>query len=197
MKYINKIITTLVFILLLGGCKEEKIVKKEVLRPVKFEVVGLSNLEEVRTFSGVAAAADEIDLSFRTSGIIIKLNAKIGQVVRRGALIAQLDNVEVRLAYEQSVSALNAALSAVNTAKSSLDRSRALYEKGSQSLSDYEAAKNNYQRALDQHQTAIRTKDIKKSQINYGYIYAPQNGIVAAKNMELNEIVSAGQVLFY
>ncbi len=195
MKFVKQILLTLFAFLMLNACKDKEIKKEEVLRPVQYRVVGSSSAQNIRTFSGVAKAGDEIELSFRSNGIITTLDIKVGQKVNKGDLIAKLDNVQANLAYEQSVSALNSAKSAMNTAKSSLDRIKSLYEKGSNSLSDYENAKNSYQSALDQYESAKRNKSIQQSQISYGYIKAPKTGIIAAKNNQLNENVSAGQVI--
>ena len=166
-----------------------------MLRPVNFQVVGSSGGSQIRTFSGVAKAGDEIELSFRASGIITKLNAKVGQKVKKGDLIAKLDNVQANLAYEQSLSALNSSESSMNTAKSSLNRIKSLYEKGSNSLSDYEAAKNAFQNASDQYESAKRNKSIQQTQISYGFIYAPSDGLIASSNSDLNETASPGQVI--
>lgn len=195
MKFVKHIVLIVFGFLMLTACKDKEVQKEEVLRPVEYQVVGNLNSQKIRTFSGVAKAGDEIELSFRSTGIITTLDIKVGQKVNKGDLIAKLDNVQANLAYEQSVSALNSAKSAMNTAKSSLDRIKALYEKGSNSLSDYESAKNSYQSALDQYESAKRNKSIQQSQISYGYIKAPKTGIIAAKNSQLNENVSAGQVI--
>ena len=195
MKFVQHILQALLAILMLMACKDKEVKKEEVLRPVEFQVVGNSDSQKTRTFSGVAKAGDEIELSFRSSGIITKLDIKVGQKVNKGDVIAKLDNVQANLAYEQSVSALNSAKSAMNTAKSSLDRIKSLYEKGSNSLSDYESEKNSYQSALDQYESAKRNKGIQQSQISYGYIKAPKTGIIASKPGTLNGNVSAGQVI--
>lgn len=181
--------------LLLTACKEEKKETQEVLRPIKYETVGTASAQNVRTFSGTAAAGDEIDLSFRSSGIVTVLNIAVGNSVKKGQLLARLDNVQANLAYEQSVSALSTARSSMNTAKSSLDRIKSLYEKGSSSLSDYEKARNSYQSAKDQYDSAKKSRDIQKSKVDYGYIYAPKTGVIAKKNIGKNENVSAGQVI--
>src|SRR5210317_8230 len=120
------------------GSKEE--VKELQLRPVNYMEVSNLAAEEIRTFSGTAATDKIIPLSFRNSGIITKMNLKLGQNVKRGELLARLDNVQARLSYESSVEDLNSAASKMNTAKLSLNRVKSLYEKGSTSLSDYEAA---------------------------------------------------------
>jgi len=83
----------------------------------------------------------------------------------------------------------------MNTAKSNVNRVKSLFEKGSNSLSDYEKAKNSYQSALDQFESAKRNRSIQGSQISYGIIKAPKSGIIAEKNNDLNENVSSGQVV--
>lgn len=194
MKKYNSLLLVILFTTLFS-CKEKEKVKKEILRPVRFEVVGTAGDLKTRTFSGIAKASDEIELSFRSSGIISVLNIKLGQKVKKGDLLAKLDNVQAELAYEQSVSALNSARSSMNTSKSNLDRIKTLYAKGSNSLSDYEAAKNTYQSSLDQFESATKNRDIQRSQINYGYIYAAKDGTIASKNADLNENASAGQLI--
>jgi multidrug efflux system membrane fusion protein len=113
--------------------------------------------------------------------------------VKKGELLAKLDNVQSRLNYENSRSSLNSAKSQMNTSKLSLNRIRSLYEKGSTSLSDYEGAKNQYRTAVDSYESATRSVAIQQEQIRYGYIYAPENGVIAAVNAEVDENVTTGQ----
>lgn len=192
MKTKHYTVITLLTLIAFVSCKEEEKVKETVLRPVKYAVVGDVNTQKIRTFSGVAKAGDEIELSFRGSGVITKVNVSKGQKVKKGDVIAKLDNVEASLAYEQSVSALKSAQSSMNTSKSNLSRVKSLYEKGSNSLSDYESAKNSYQTALDQFESAKRNKSIQATQLSYGVIRAPKAGLIADTEGRVGERVSAG-----
>ena len=185
-------VALLILGLLLHSCKEKQEEKAEELRPVKYQVVGTSDAQKIRSFSGTAASSDAIGLSFRSGGIITKVNHWKGAKVKKGDVIATLDNVEANLAYEQSVSALNSATSAMNTAKTNMERIKSLYENGSQSLSDYESARNNYQSALDQYESAKRNKSIQATQISYGIIRAPKDGVIAWTDGAVDERVSAG-----
>ena len=178
--------------MIVSSCKEEEKKKEEVLRPVTFQVVGTSNAQKIRSFSGTAKASDAIGLSFRSGGVITKVNHWKGAKVKKGDVIARLDNVEANLAYQQSISALNSANSAMKTAKSALERVKSLYESGSQSLSDYEAAKNSYQAALDQYETAKQNRNIQATQVSYGIIKAPKDGVIAWTDGAVDERVSAG-----
>ncbi len=176
-----------------ASCRNEAKDPEKVLRPVQYQEVQYRGGARIRTFSGTAQTEKVIDLSFRTSGILTALNMRVGQRVTKGMLLAELDNVAARLALEQAVSALNSAASQMNTAKLNYERVRSLYEKGSASLSDFENAKNSFRTAEASFESAQRSVDIQNEQISYAYIYAPENGTIAALNAEIDENVVAGQ----
>ncbi len=191
--YLSRYIV-IALILLFAQCKEKEEAKEEVLRPVKYMTVGAAQADQVREFTGTAKAGNEIELSFRETGVIQRANVKKGQRVTEGTLIASLDNVEANLNYERSLTELSSAESAMNTSKAELDRVKTLYEKGSTPLKDYQSAKNNYQNALSQYEAAIRNRDLQKSRIGYGFIYAPSDGIIADTQGKVGERVQTGHV---
>lgn len=192
MKNISRNFAFLLIPFLFTSCGKEEKTMEKVLRPVLYQEVSYANMGNSRSFNGTAETDQVIGLSFRSSGIITLFDMTIGQRVKKGQLLARLDNVQARLAYEQALSALNSAESQEKTAKLSLNRVRSLYEKGSSSLSDYEAVKNSYQNALNSLESSKRSVAIQKEQIKYGYIYAPQSGVIASVNAELGENAGAG-----
>ncbi len=192
MKAIIKIGNIILLLIIVFSCSEKKKESTKFVRPVKYQQVGYLGGEKIRTFSGTARTDKIINLSFRNSGIITQFDIKLGQKVKKGQLLSKLDNVQSRLTYEQSVTQLNSAASQMNTAKLSLSRIRSLYEKGSTSLSEYESAKNAYKTAQESYQSAKRGVDIQKEQIRYGYLYAPEDGVIAAISAEMDENVSPG-----
>ena len=183
----------MVFLLL--SCGEKEVKEEVVLRPVKFSEVSYLGGDITRSFSGAAKTEKIVNLSFRSSGIITKLDMKLGQKVKKDQLLGTLDNVSARLNYESSISTKNSAESQMNTAKLSLNRMRILYEKGSASLSDYEAAKNSYRTAVASFESSKRSVAIQQDQIQFGYLYAPEDGVIASVISEVDENVSPGQVV--
>ncbi|MEM8488455.1 MAG: efflux RND transporter periplasmic adaptor subunit [Bacteroidota bacterium] len=189
------VMISVIAMLLCTGCGGAEAVEEKQLRVVVHEEVGFLGGSETRTFSGTAETDKIVNLSFRSGGIVTRFDMQLGQRVEKGQLLARLDNVQSRLAYEQSLSSLNSAASQMNTAKLNLDRIRSLYEKGSASLSDFENAKNSFKTAEASHQSALRSVDIQKEQVRYGYIYAPETGTIASVNAEVDENVGAGQTV--
>lgn len=185
----------MIVILFLVSCGKKE--KEEVapIRPVKYEKVGYLGGDKMRSFSGTAKTEKVINLSFRNNGIITELNMKLGQVVKKGELLGRLDNVSSRLNYESSIEQKNSSESQMNTAKLNLNRVRKLYEKGSSSLSDYEDAKNSYRTAVASFESSKRSVAIQKDQIQFGYLYAPEDGAIASVTAEVDENVTPGQAI--
>ncbi|WP_299112686.1 efflux RND transporter periplasmic adaptor subunit [uncultured Winogradskyella sp.] len=188
-------INSLVLLLLMFGCGEKEVKEEVVLRPVKYSEVTYLGGEKTRQFSGTAKTEKIVNLSFRSSGIVTKLDMKLGQKVKKGQLLGTLDNVAARLNYESSIESKNSSESQMNTTKLSLNRVRTLYEKGSASLSDYEAAKNSYRTAVASFESAKRSVAIQQDQIRFGYLYASEDGVIASVSAEVDENVSPGQIV--
>jgi len=183
----------LIMTLLLASCGEGDKAPDNPLRPVKYTTVDYRRGADVRTFSGTARTEKIINLSFRSSGILTELNIKLGQRVKKGELLARLDNVTARLNYESALASQSSAESQMNTAKLALDRIRVLYAKGSASLTDFESAKNSYKTAEQGYESAKRSVAIQQEQIRFGYLYAPENGVVTSISAEVDETISTGQ----
>ena len=190
--FIKFSLVSLVFLFYQCGTKE--IEKEEILRPINYMYVGGDDGSQTRSFTATAIAGSEIDLSFRESGIIQKINVSTGQRVKKGDLIASLDNIEANLNYQRAVKEVISAESSMNTSKAEYDRVKLLYEKGSTPLRDYQSAKNNYQSTLSNYEIALRNREIQRSRLSYGVIYSPGDGIVANTSGSVNERVQTGHV---
>lgn len=188
-------VSSIFIISLLLSCGEKEVKKDVVLRPVKYSEVAYLGGDKARSFSGTARTEKIINLSFRSNGIITKLDMKLGQKVKKGQLLGSLDNVSARLNYESAIESKNSSESQMNTAKLALNRVRTLYEKGSASLSDYEDAKNSYRTAVASFESSKRSVAIQQDQIRFGYLYASENGVIASVTSEVDENVSSGQVI--
>lgn len=195
MKNIKTVVVLTLSITMFFSCTQKEKQVPIPVRPVKYQEVQYRDVDQSRTFSGSAQTEKIINLSFRNGGIITKLNIGLGQKVRKGQLLAKLDNVQSRLAYQQALTQVNSSESQMNTMKLNLDRVRSLYEKGSASLSDFENAKNGFKTSQQAYQASKRGLDIQAEQIKFGYIYAPANGIIASVNVEVDENVNPGQVI--
>ena len=123
---IFKVSSLFIFCFLLS-CGENEVKEEVVLRPVRYSEVGYVGGDKSRSFSGTAKTEKIINLSFRSSGIVTKLDMKLGQKVRKNDLLGTLDNVSARLNYESAIESKNSSESQMNTAKLALNRVRTLF----------------------------------------------------------------------
>jgi len=73
------------------GKEEEKIVKKEVVRPIKMMSVASTRDALQRRFPGRVRASMRVELAFRVQGPLIELPVEEGKPVKEGDLIARID----------------------------------------------------------------------------------------------------------
>lgn len=103
-RYMNLSKKTKVFLIsafafpLLWGCEEEQ-VRREIIRPVRAIRVGNARELERRNFPGRAKATQEVNLSFRVSGPLVSKPVNVGDVVKKGQILARIDpnDFQVRL----------------------------------------------------------------------------------------------------
>lgn len=132
----------------------------------------------VRTYSGVVREAEAVNLGFKVAGQISRIYVKEGDYVRRGQLLAQLDDKDYRLGVE----ALQIQYDQV---KDEVARSRMLFEQRSLSANDYEKA----EAGLRQLQVQLQGN---RNKVAYTRLYAPADGYVQAVNFSPSEMVDAG-----
>ena len=73
------------------GCEEEKTTSQQIIRPVRAIKVSDAAQLTGRTFPGRAKAHNEVNLSFRVAGPLITRPVNVGDVVKKGVVLARID----------------------------------------------------------------------------------------------------------
>ena len=164
----------------LVSCKNKAETKVEAIQPVKiFKVDGVNNGKNKKVFTGLVKESREVKLAFQVPGPLVKLNVDEGQFVKKGEVIAELDERDF-------IVHLESANANFENAKLQAERYAALYEKKSTSKSVYDQMQAAYKLAKAQKEAAENAlKDTK--------IYAPFSGYVQSMFVENFEKVGAGQ----
>lgn len=174
-----------------GNSSEET--KNESVKPIKYGVVDSFGGLTTRTFNGITQSGSETNLSFRTGGLVTKLNVSVGQRIKRGELLAQLDQTDALLALQQAQADVANAKVQLETASSSFDRVKQLYQTNNASLSDYERARSTLSNTQSSYEISLKRLEMQQLQVSYTTIASPMSGIVSSVNIETNEVVSPGQ----
>lgn len=147
-------------------------------------------------YAGEIRAREEAALSFRVGGKLVRRQVDVGDRVRKGDLLAELDPGDLRL----QVEALQAELAA---ADAQLARARADHARTASLSRDQLVSRS----ALDQQTAALRAAegqaraaraqfDLSRNQAAYSQLRAPQDGVVASRQVEAGQVVAAGQPVF-
>ncbi len=176
---------------LLASCGGEE-QTETVLRPVRYERVYATGGSRVRVFSGTARAGVESRLSFKVPGTLRRLTVQVGDSVRAGQLIAELDAEDYRLEVERAQAALAQARAQARNAEVSYERTRLMYENNTAAKSDLDAARAASESAQATVSAYEQSLQLAELQMSYTRLTAPVAGAVAAVNVEVNENVSPG-----
>lgn len=162
------------------ACKEKAEPKMEVIQPVKIFKVGkeIGN-SSVKVFTGLVKESREVKIAFQIAGPLVNLNVDQGKFVKKGELIAAINERD----YLVQLEAANAQF---DNAKLQAERYTALYEKKSTSKSVFDQIQAAFKLAKAQ-------KEAAENALNDTKIYAPFSGYVQAMYAENYEKVGAGQ----
>ena len=185
------IIIGLASILLLAGCKNDK-TRQESVRPVFYQEAGSIRGSDTLVGSGIIQAATEAKLSFKVGGMIGKVSVEMGDAVRRGAVMARLDETDYRVQLERASASLKSAEAQLAAARSSFARIENLYINNHLSLSDYEKARLQVDSSESMLKTARSQWEAARNQLEYTVLKAPFDGVVTAVMARENEMAGAG-----
>ncbi|MGB3342771.1 MAG: efflux RND transporter periplasmic adaptor subunit [Aequorivita sp.] len=166
---------------------------EEQIRPVFYQEVGKQSVSEIRSFAGISQPNNEAKLSFRVGGNIEQITVKLGDRLKKGQVIARLDNTDYRINYNKAVMSQKNAQVQLIAAKSSYQRIENLYANNNAPLSDFEKSKAQYESALAMARSADAQVEAAKNQLDYTLLRAPYDGSITTIMADKNEMVGAGQ----
>lgn len=107
-------------VLVVSACKEKEVEQPEPTRPAQVWRVQSQVSEQVETYSGEVQPSKVTLLSFRVAGKVVGRTVEVGDTVKVGQVLAQLDNEDSELAVRQTTSNLEAAKSSLQTTQANL-----------------------------------------------------------------------------
>ena len=183
--------TALFLAVVLVACKQP-VPPEEPVRAVKVITVGVSAFGSEAEFSAEVRARVESRLGFRVAGKIIRRQAELGQHVKAGETLAQLDPQDYRLAADAARAQSVAALTNRDLAAADLKRYRELREQNFISGAELERRDTTWKAAQAQLEQAQAQLSSQGNQATYTTLIADVSGIVTAIEAEPGQVVSAG-----
>lgn len=161
--------------------------------------------------TGPLVAEQQADISAERNGRIVSINVRIGDRVKQGQLLAQLDDRELRSVYEARKARMASAKAQLNgwkseqlTAEADLRRADAMREAKIISEENWEHAKYRVDETIAEvaryrEEAAAANADLSTAdlQLEQSRIVAPFAGVVGRSTVRLAQEVKPGDVLFW
>lgn len=191
----KKILRTTIFALLLAGVgygvyhfffKE-----KPAIIVLQKEKVEKGDVTTEVTATGSVQPVDEVEVGTQVSGLVSKIYVDYNSQVKKGELIAELDKTNLQENVINAQANYSAALNEVSYYRQNYDRKKKMYDNQIISKADYEQAYyqlHNAKAAVTQRLTMLNQA---KTNLGYANIYAPIDGVVLSREVEVGQTVAA------
>ena len=180
---------------LLSACGGDD-ANQEAPRPVLVVHPGGDAGVSLTAFAGEIRAREESPLSFRVGGQILERFVDAGDRVKRGDVLAKLDARDVQAQAEAAQAQASAADAELTRATAERQRLAALVQDQLVSRSAFDAQQAAWAAAAGQARAARANLVVARNQAAYAQLRAPRDGVVATRNAEAGQTVSAGQVVY-
>lgn len=185
-------LTCVISLAILTGCSKAP-PEQVPVRAVKVLTVGESDTAFDLEFSGEVKARVESMLGFRVAGKLISRPAELGQRVKAGQLLAQMDPQDYRATADAAAAQLVAAQSNRDVAAADLKRYQGLYEQGFISAAELERRQANDKAAQAQWRQAQAQNTVQGNQSQYTHLVADGPGVITSVDASAGQVVAAGQ----
>jgi membrane fusion protein, multidrug efflux system len=177
---------------LLAACHAEPPAQAEP-RPVRTVVLGRTVGGGTLTFTAEVRARYETDLAFQVSGKMIVRFADTGTAVRRGQVLARIEDQDLRTALDAARASVAAAAAQLARARADEIRFRDLLERGLTTRSAYQAQQTSTRTAQSQLEQAQAELQLRTQQIAYAVLRAGRDGVITRTLQNPGAVVGAGE----
>lgn len=200
----------------LAGCTDQKAGKTTITAAAAANKEIKTNLE----MSGVLIPAQTVDISSKASGQVTKLGFKVGDKVKAGDILMQLDTEALNGQLMQAQASLQSAQAAAQAsnnqvsllrislaaAQKNYNRTKILFDSGAVSQTQLEDARDKLDTAQQQYENAsgpargqaqaavgVAQANVKnfELQLKNATIKSPINGIITSQNVNVGQNVSS------
>ena len=189
------LISSILFSFTLLGCGPQA-EQNEIIRSVKTIKITKVSETNTRTFAGVVKTADESELSFRVSGRVKRVAVKQGARIKKGQVLAALDQKDYKLAVRSAKAKLKGHQAETAEKKENARRQKNLAVKNFVSQAAVEKAEAAYQTALSNVNIAQTDLQNAEDDLERTILRAPFSGRIGARHIEPFTQVQAGTKVF-
>lgn len=153
------------------------------------------NIDLTVAAKGKVEAIEEVDLAPKTLGRLKEVDVKEGDCVKKGGVVAVLENDEMKAQVEQAKANLLGTEAELKEAKQNLTRFNALFKRGIISRSELDSAQMKYDLALSQIKKSEADLQYAEALLESTYIRAPFSGKIVRRFLDPGETITLEKLL--
>ncbi len=181
--------------LMIGGCSKPA-ADDPRLQPPKVEVFKAKLAGSInRSFTGTVTARVQSDMGFRVGGKILERSVNVGERVRKGQVLMQLDPLDLKLQLAAQIANVEAAQVRFAQAKKDEARLSGLFKSGAAARQEYDDSRT----ALDVSQAQLEAAEaqarVTSNSSEYAVLIADADGVIVRTLSEPGQVVAAGQTV--
>ena len=179
---------------LLISCGGSEDAKEDSFKYYSKEEATNKSLELSIEASGEIEAISTIEIKSKASGEVLFLGAEVGDYIKKGAILARIDQRTPNNILAQAEADLGLSKVRLENAKSQLIRGEALHTEGSIADKDFEDIQENFasaQSAVVRTQVSLENANIS---LDDTIVRSPTEGTVISRNVEVGQVISSPSV---
>lgn len=153
-----------------------------------------SDADELTLFGNIEIR--QVDLSFQINGKIKELLKEEGDGVKKGELVAILDDSDYKANFDKSAAEVVRTQAVSQNADIEYIRKIPLCSDNTISQLECDKLLNTKNEAKAAYESALASKQFSQNQVGYSKIYAPEEGIITTRIQEPGATVSATQPVY-
>jgi membrane fusion protein, multidrug efflux system len=163
----------------------------EELATVRTYRVSRGDFVDILPGMGTVKGDREVELRFASNGIVDSINFFEGDLVRKGDIVATLEQKDAVLKLEYSKTKLKTQQFVEESAKKKLEMHQRLFDDGIIIKHKLDEVQIEYESAKSQSQSAQKEVEFALSELDKTYRYSPINGVMGTRDAEVGEFVTS------
>lgn len=168
----KRVVYSAMLIALMMGCGQTETTKSNQEKSVKVFTAKVLPAEKSYSlrYSGTIEASQTIPLTFQTTGTVEKIYVEVGDLVKKGQLLASVDKSDMQNIY-------NVTQAKYEQAKDAYNRLKSVHDQGSLPEIKWVEMESNMEQAKS-------SLELSRNNLDKCNMYAPVDGIVGRRNIE-------------
>ena len=141
--------------------------------------------------SGEIEAIYSVEIKSKASGEILDLPAEVGDFVKKGTILARIDQRTPKNVLDQAEADLKLAEVRLENAEAQLTRGEALHAEGSIADKNFEEIQEGFASAKSQHVRSIVTVENAKIALDDTLVKSPLDATIISRPVEVGQVISS------